>query len=126
MTYISNPQHRNSQYAQTKSQWVIPAQDEVGCFSTAAAKGWVSETACWGIFIPGGLPTQLGVSPRAEFDLYLAKFVVNQGLWHGYPVAHWLSPFDKPPSEILRSWVDNGYINRAKFAKIHKGKKCGL
>lgn len=126
MTYIPNPQHRNSQYAQTKSQWTITPVDELVCFNVANSNGWSNTAGCWGIFVLAGIPTQLGVSPRAEHELYLAKFVVDQGLWHGYPVAHWLSPFDKPPTDILKSWVDSGYINRAKFSKIHKGKKCSL
>lgn len=126
MTYVPNPQHRNTNYAQTKSQWTISQTDETHCFASASSNGWGTLAGCWGIFVPGGVPEQLGVSPRSEFELFLAKFVVDQDQWHGYPVAHWLSPWDKPPPQVLRAWVEIGYINRAKFAKIHKGRKCSL
>jgi len=57
----------------------------------------------------------------------IAKFVADeQNNWHGYPVAHWLSPWDKPDISILKEWKDSGIINKAKMAKIHRGYKCSL
>jgi hypothetical protein len=126
MTYIPNPQHRNTQFAQAKSQWIISTADELTCYTTASSQGWGTSESYWGVHTPGGSPVQLGVSPQSLFDLFMAKFVGNQGQWHGYPVAHWLSPFDKPPADILKKWQSAGFINRAKLAKIHKGKKCSL
>jgi len=70
-------------------------------------------------------PAILGISP-CKNDLYIAKFVSDQGSWHGYPVAHWLSPFDKPDLQTLAAWEKQGLITSSKKSKIHRGKRCSL
>lgn len=126
MTYTPNPQHRNNSFASAKSQWSIAISDEIACYNNAQTKHWLANASYWGLHLPTGVPAQLGISPSAQFQLYLAKFVEDQGNWHGYPVAHWLSPFDKPPVSVLKCWQYEGYINKAKLAKIHRGKQCSL
>lgn len=125
MTYIVNHQHRNALFASQKSQWCIPEADEVSCYEKAFLNGWIFSSSYWGVYTPATTPTKLGISPCQQ-DLYIAKFVSNQAKWHGYPVAHWLSPYDKPAAAVLNQWVAAGYINTAKKAKIHRGKKCAL
>lgn len=55
-----------------------------------------------------------------------ARFVEDQNVWHGYPVAHWLSPHDKPADPILKLWQVAGYISKATRRRIGKGTKCNL
>ena len=123
--YTPHPQHRNAAYANQKSQWTITIPDEHACYGTAATSGWCGPDYGWGLYLPAGAPAPLGLSPQAS-QLYIAKFVQDQSVWHGYPVAHWLSPFDKPSLGTLQLWEASGYINRAKRAKISRGKKCSL
>lgn len=123
--YTPNPQHRNATYANQKSQWTITIPDEHACYNIATTLGWCGADCGWGLHLAAGGPAPLGVSPQA-YQLYIAKFVQDQNVWHGYPVAHWLSPFDKPSGETLAAWEASGFINRATRAKIYRGKKCSL
>lgn len=125
MPYIHNPHHRSIGYAGVKSQWKISVAEESQCYQTAVIKRWLGGESYWGLHIQGVVPCVLGVAPSND-SLYIAKFVSNQDVWHGYPVAHWLSPYDRPRIAVLADWVANGYINRAKKARIHRGKKCAL
>lgn len=125
MVYRHHPQHRSAAFANKKSQWCITPPDETACYNLATLSGWIANGAYWGLHVLNGgvpAPSLLGTSPKND-NLFIAKFVSNQGVWHGYPVAHWLSPFDKPTMDVLNSWNAIGYINRAAKAKIHRGKK---
>lgn len=126
--YTPNPVHRSASYAAKKSQWAISIIEEETCYKQALAHGWVCDSHYWGLhLVNASAPSLLGFSPIPEAEsLHIAKFVVDQGKWHGYPVAPWRSPFDKPAINILKSWLDSGYINTAKMSKIHRGKKCVL
>lgn len=123
--YTPNPQHRNAAYANQKSQWTIPIPDEYTCYNTATASGWCGAQCGWGLHLEQGVPAPVGSSSRAN-QLYIAKFVQDQNVWHGYPIAHWLSPFDKPSDATLQSWEASGFINRATRARIYRGKRCSL
>lgn len=127
--YTPNPQHRNQAYAYQKSQWSISLADEQRCYQTATAHNWLHNNAYWGLHIAQGQQNlaPLGVPPQPIIaDLHIAKFVCNQGNWHGYPVAHWMSPFDKPGENVVTDWHQNGHITRQAKSKIMRGKKCNL
>lgn len=127
MPYTPHPHHRDAIYAAQKSQWCISINEEHACYATATAETWTSGGYYWGLHVVGHAPAVLGTAPLpAQYPLKIAKFVGNQDEWHGYPVAHWLSPFDKPGAEVLRQWVISGLINRPAMAKVHRGKKCTL
>ena len=125
VTYISNPHHRSAGHNAVKSQWNISIADEMQCYLGAVENHWMANNSYWGLHLIEVRPVVLGSAPSND-ALYIAKFVSNQGIWHGYPVAHWLSPYDKPQMPVLESWVAGGFINRAKKARIHRGKKCAL
>lgn len=127
MPYTPNPQHRNNAFAHKKSQWSIGLAEEQSCYTLSTAQLWSSGNDFYGLHL-APTPTQLGVTPLPEaVPVKIAKFVGDhQGNWHGYPVAHWLSPFDKPHSSILKSWLDLGYISMPSMSRIHRGKKCSL
>jgi hypothetical protein len=128
MAYVHNQQHRSSAFAATKSQWLIAIQEEEACYQQAAAKNWLCNGCYWGLHLTGSIPSVIGLAPLpAAIQLHIAKFVgVPQGDWHGYPVAPWLSPFDKPSASVLGAWMQSGFINRPTIAKIHRGKRCVL
>jgi hypothetical protein len=124
--YIPHPQHRNRGYAALKSQWSISQHDEIECFKLASNSKWTYKDSFWGLHIGEVGPGPLGLAP-SRCLLHIAKFVNdNIGNWHGYPVAHWLSPYDKPGESILSDWYVLGLISKPKMAKIHRGKQCAL
>lgn len=128
MIYTPNPQHRNAAFANVKSQWSIPIVDETNSFNTAHKRSWVVGAAAWGLHLVQNLPTVLGTTPKPQqFPVQIAKFVGDsRGNWHGYPAAHWLSPYDRPALTVLERWQRSGLINKAKMAKIYRCKRCSL
>lgn len=128
MPYTPHPHHRNAAYAHQKSQWCIGIAEEQATYTLATLCEWTYGNCFWGLHILQAGPSQLGTSPLPESAcLHIAKFVGDdQGNWHGYPVAHWLSPFDKPSTAVLESWFAAGFIGRAKVGKIKRGKRCVL
>ncbi|MBN3138130.1 hypothetical protein [Pectobacterium punjabense] len=130
MPYTPNPQHRNRNFANKKSQWSISIIDENNCYNAASDSHWEFNNCLWGLYLlPQSLaPQVLGLSPSPSLhSLQMAKFVGDElGNWHGYPVAHWMSPYDKPGENILKDWCDRGIIRKVIFSKIRRGKKCVL
>ncbi|WP_139165707.1 hypothetical protein [Chromobacterium amazonense] len=131
MPYTPNQLHRNPSYANKKSQWTINLQEEENCYHVASSRNWQHANSLWGlnIQIQGNPPIRpLGLSPSPNCSiLHIAKFVSDAiGNWHGYPVAYWLSPFDKPSQNILSDWENHGLISRPQKAKIYRGKQCNL
>lgn len=125
MAYLPHPHHRNAAFSDVKSQWQISVQEEVQSYEAAVAAEWQCEGCYWGLHLIGSSTQPLGVSPAPhQHTLKIAKFVGANGDWHGYPVAHWLSPWDKPRQNILQAWKEAGLINAAKMAKILRGKRC--
>lgn len=127
MTYAPHPQHRNAAFATQKSQWTISVADETHTFTSAVAAQWTSSNEVWGLYLVQAVPKVLGTTALPnQFSVQIAKFVGDQGNWHGYPVAHWLSPYDRPAYAVLEKWKIGGIINKAKLAKIYQGKRCSL
>lgn len=128
MAYTPNSQHRNSAFAGQKSQWTINVPDEQNCYQASTSGNWSCGTYYWGLHVVGQALFGLGTSPQpVQETLHIAKFVGDaQGNWHGYPVAPWLSPFDKPGEAVLKIWLNGGLIKKPTFSKIHRGKKCAL
>ena len=98
MAYVPHPQHRNAAFAGQKSQWTISVPNEQNCYQASTKHQWSCGNYFWGLYMIGNTPSALGISPQPIQDtLHIAKFIGDtQGNWHGYPVAPWLSPFDKP------------------------------
>lgn len=126
MPYQPHPHHRDLAYANLKSQWCIPHAAEVSVFERAMDSGWLARDSYWGLYVVNATTEVLGFTASPEFRrVKLAKFVgAENALWHGYPVAHWLSPWDKPALSVLRAWKEAGLIDQHAFAKIHRGKPC--
>ena len=121
--YLPHPHHRDPSRRDDKSQWLIPVPDEVACFHAAYMSNWGDGGKYWGLHAPNGLPQVLGTTPVSPFA-YIAKFVGP--VWHGYPVAHWIAPYDRPGMAVLNRWEQSGIIGRLTKSKIRRGKKCVL
>lgn len=131
MPYTPNPQHRNKAFSYQKSQWSISLPEEIQCYTTAQINSWLHKDAYWGLHLIKNNPpliAPLGAPPLPNNDrLHIAKFVCDAiGNWHGYPVAHWISPFDKPGEAVVTDWCNMGHISRQAKSKIIRGKKCAL
>ena len=126
MKYKPHPHHRNG--TPGKSQWTIPVPQEAACFDYAVNHSWIFSSAYWGLHLAGQAAQDLGDEHRGRqvLPVRTAKFVEDQNVWHGYPVAHWLSPHDKPADVILKSWQVAGHITKATRRRIGKGTKCKL
>lgn len=124
MIYSPKADHRQPS-ASRKSQWTISAAEEQSCFALAISSAWSFGNALWSVYAPAGPAVWLGLSQAPDrAPVFIAKFVEDQAVWHGYPVAHWKSKHDKPSSKILLAWRENGYIRRQTVSRVVRGKKC--
>ena len=124
MTYAPNPQHRNK--TKGKSQWSISRAQEVACFDTTHANQWVENNNGWGLHYSAGVPDYLGLAQDHTTRVFIAKFVGNQGIWHGYPADHQQNQQDIPTERILAIWMKTNVLRPAKIRKIMKGQPCRL
>lgn len=120
-SYKVNRKHRERSAQPTCTQWVIDEWEEVRLFSVAKRNHWVCTKSClWAIEKEGSSYRKLGVTDKEE--AYLAKYVTNRNNeWHGYPVTT-SRDADRPPTEILDSWRNEGLITKPVQGRIVRGK----
>ena len=125
-TYIISSQHRATGNP-NKTVWVLDFNDEVQCFTQSKTSEWIQDNYGWGIKVINSNLQNIGHNFENE-TLKLAKFVDGNGndKWHGYPADYLRRSQDRPPTFILKNWVDQGYITKAKMSKIRKGQLCNL
>jgi len=124
--YIISSQHRRSGNP-NKSIWIITFDEEVDCFIQALNGNWKTGTEAWGVKVIGDILQVVGLNNDRQ-ELKLAKFVdgTNNNVWHGYPADYMSNAQDRPATNILKVWVDNGYLTKAKMSKIRLGQSCNL
>ncbi len=123
--YFISSQHRNGN--PNKSIWTISLEEEVNCFIQTISNNWKAGVEAWGIKLNGNTLQVVGISNN-KYELKLAKFVdgTNTDVWHGYPADHMYKAQDRPTTEILKLWVTEGYLSKAKMNKIRQGQLCNL
>ena len=124
MRYSPNPQHRNGTWG--KSQWLISLADEFGCFNTAHANDWIENDTGWGLYLSNEVPNYLGLAQDHITKVFIAKFVGDQGIWHGYPADHQQNHQDIPTEQVLMRWMEANLFSPAKVRKIVRGQPCRL
>lgn len=124
MIYLSNSQHRNR--TKGKSQWSISLAQEFTCFNTTHANQWIENNNGWGLHYSEGVLDYLGLAQDHITQVFIAKFVGNQGTWHGYPADHRQNRQDIPAGRILAIWMKANVLSPAKIRKIMKGQPCRL
>lgn len=124
--YIISSQHRRIGNA-NKCVWKISFEEEVNCFSNSYLKNWKSNTKAWGLFIENEMLKVIGLN-NSNQELKLAKFVDANGnnIWHGYPADYMNKVHDIPIENVLKNWVEQKYITKAKMNKIRRGISCNL
>ncbi len=124
--YIISSQHRRKGNAE-KCFWIVTFDDEVNCFIHTIRQNWFINSEAWGLILSNNILQVIGRNSNND-ELKLAKFVDgnDNGVWHGYPADYMLRSQDRPATEILQTWVNNGYISKAKMSKIRLGQSCNL
>ena len=124
--YIISSQHRRTGNP-NKCIWTITFDEEVNCFIHALRSNWKKGKKAWGVKAIGGTLQVVGLNPGSK-ELKLAKFVdaTNNKVWHGYPADYMSKAQDRPDTNILKAWVENGYLTKAKMSKIRQGQSCDL
>lgn len=125
--YSVNPQHRDPGNP-NKSIWIVKPPVEIDCFLFTYNKGWVDECSAWG-FLPDANAKliELGIGTNNEI-LKLARFRKdpNAEEWHGYPCNYAAKIHDVPADTIMKDWVAQNYITKAKMFKIQHCLLCNL
>ena len=124
--YIISSQHRRKGNP-NKCIWKLTFDEEVGCFIQALNSNWKTGTEAWGVKVIGDILQVVGLTHDRQ-ELKLAKFVdgTNTNVWHGYPADYMSKSQDRPATNILKVWVDKGYLTKAKMSKIRLGQSCSL
>jgi len=124
--YIIASHHRKKGNP-NKSIWTISFDEEVECFVQTMNGNWKAGTEAWGVKVLGDVLQVLGLNNNKQ-ELKLAKFVdgTNTNVWHGYPADYVSKSQDRPATNILKIWVDSGYLTKAKMSKIRLGQSCNL
>ncbi len=124
--YIISSQHRRRGNP-NKSIWTISFEEEVNCFIQALNSNWKTGTEAWGIRLNGNILQVVGLNNYRQ-ELKLAKFVDGNkiNIWHGYPADYMSKAQDRPATNILKAWVNNGFLTKAKMSKIRLGQSCNL
>lgn len=117
--YTVNLDHRGKLPLSQKSRWTLSEWEELRLFALADEKGWtcLKNSVLWSVKGDNSKLCTIGID--ADGDLYIAKYTVNQSEWHGYPVAP--RQFDIPPANVLKMWVHEGLVTKAKASKILQG-----
>lgn len=124
--YIFSSAHRRVQ--KDKSRWTITTIEELKCFKKSLSlKHLEDDQITWGYIKESINLNDLGINKHKE-SLKIAKFVDKSSLkiWHGYPADFVRNSQDRPGIEILKSWKQDGIIEKHHIIKIRQGKVCNL
>ncbi len=124
--YVISSHHRRKGNPK-KCIWTVTFDDEVNCFIQTIRQNWRVGSEAWGLILSNTILQVVGRNTSND-ELKLAKFVdgSNNEIWHGYPADYMLRSQDRPATGILQSWVNSGYISKAKMSKIRLGHSCNL
>lgn len=124
--YIISSQHRRKGNP-NKCVWIVTFDQEVNCFIQTIQQNWRAGSEAWGLIASNAVLQVVGRNTNNE-ELKLAKFVDGNDneIWHGYPADYMMRSQDRPTTGILQSWVNSGYITKAKMSKIRLGHSCNL
>lgn len=128
--YIISSQHRRTGNS-NKSIWTITFIEEVDCFIEAMNGGWKSGSEAWSLKVSNDKLQVVGENidmSGMKQELKLAKFVdgTKNKVWHGYPADYMNKNQDRPSTEVLKVWVNLGYLTKSKMNKIRQGQSCNL
>lgn len=126
LRYIASSKHRETTNPK-KSYWTIEYIEELQCFINCYQKDYNYENLTWGLINENSILRVLGKNNFDE-ELKIAKFIDSSqnDLWHGYPADYRRKNQDRPNIDVLKKWVNENIITKAKMLKIRQGQKCNL
>lgn len=116
--YTVNEQHRGMLPLHQKSQWRVDEWEELRLFFLAYKNEWIcNKNHLWSLSESFSV---LGEDSKGELNL--AKYWSDhQNVWHGFPVSPKRTG-DRPPSEVLKDWMQKGFVKKREASKIAEGK----
>jgi len=119
--YVHNEVHRNQ--TSNKGQWSVTKEEERDSFKNSFEKKWLRATEGWGLHIVAGKAAYLGtdrVGHLAFFAMFIDKN--TSGVWHGFPAT----PLDSPSPDVVRAWLDGGFVRKKTLRLLTMGQPCTL
>lgn len=127
LTYLVSPKHREKNNPH-KSVWIVSPDEEFDCFKYTYTNDWVENNEAWGFLIDGNNKLRvIGIGLNDE-ELKIAKFKNknNSVEWHGYPCNYMANTYDVPSDAVMKKWVEQNRITKAKMSKIQRNLSCNL
>lgn len=118
--YLCSSKHRG-QPTNDISVWIIDVEQEVECFKACYQNKWHNTITGWSFIFGSSRQLLLLGRNLKNGELRIAKFVINQRQWHGYPADLRYKPSDKPLPNILIEWYKKGYITKTIMTRIKQG-----
>ncbi len=119
--YFVSPYHRGHPTVD-KCIWTIGVHEEIETFDVAIQNAWKADDIAWGVrHYSKNSFSEIGINYGKEL-LFIAKFVFNQGVWHGYPADVNKRPNDRPKPNILSDWISRDIISKPFRSRIQGGK----
>ena len=114
-SYRVNSKHRATKPSKNASIWTVPVWREIELFALSQKNSVCEKTqTSWGCDLKNAIGADL------QNKLFFAKFVVDQKVWHGYPVHP--RDNDIPPDHVLDNWLSLGTLTKPQRSKISEGK----
>ncbi|MBE2255593.1 MAG: hypothetical protein IAE65_05280 [Ignavibacteria bacterium] len=123
-TYKIVDYHRNG--LPPPSKWIVIPKDELNCFINSINNDWIINDRAWGIILNENKCKVIGLNEKSE-EVKIATFKThkNSNFWHGYPY-NIAKLQDRPHTNVLINWRDNGFIKKTEMSRISRGIKCNL
>ena len=122
LQYISINYHRSpSGTTHPKSIWNISRPDECHYFCSGNILPWKDEDGnCWSI----GRDAREVLGTRGERVAFYQQPVNQVDPWHGFPVGgrRTMPMRRRPPDELLRQWLDSGWISQVTYDRLLGGR----
>lgn len=122
--YTYKDDHRIPKWnSQKKSKWLVSVVEEEAIFNVGYDAKWFHGNDVWSLKYLGGDLCVIGEDHRyfhkekgKIYKLIVAKFVVDQNCWHGYPVNTLTDP---PDSTLFTIWAQTPGIPKKKIMKLN-------
>jgi hypothetical protein len=120
--YVSLNYHRSSSgTSHQKSIWLIARADECHTLCLAEIFGWLDSD---GNYWSTSKDAQVELGTRGERVAFFGRPQNAGDPFHGFPVGgrHGLPAMRKPPSDMIKLWMDAGWISYVMYSRLMGGR----
>lgn len=122
--YVVNPKHRTRTPKSDCTQWIVAEPEEKRFFNNAVQANLLCEkNFYWWVeaHVTSLKPLEIGITDVNY--AFIAKFRADKNNeWHGYPVTAERSPYDVPPTQILKNWRNMNLFSKKEVNDLEKGR----